>query len=186
MEILKLFVQFLTLLAITGSGYFVYQQLAVMNRHATIANKQAEAANKQAELTAKQDALNRIVATKASIQEVNKLIFQYPDFFIPLLYPQLVKEHGEKKGIEQGKQLTSAYTSLNALETLYHMRTAGREKEDPVLDEVRGFIRAYIRADNTIAELWRQKPYRAAFHENFQTEVTDALITVLGEDAVER
>ncbi len=131
MCILELFVQFLTLLAIGGSGYFVYQQLGAMNRNAEIANRQAEIASEQA-------GLNRIVATKASIQEVNKLIFQYPDFFIPLLYPQLVGDDEEKReeGIEKGKQLTSAYTSLNALETLYHMRTAGREGEDPVLGGV--------------------------------------------------
>lgn len=93
-----------------------------------------------------QNKLSRLIARKSSVQEVNKLIFQESDIFIPLLYGPVDKdvvkdtikegrEATEKdKAKRYGMNLTAAYASLHALDTIYQMR----EGDNPDDEEERG------------------------------------------------
>ena len=113
-----------------------------------------------------QNELSRIVSWKSSIQDVNSLIFKYPKYFHPVLYPPDQEE-------EDVMQTTAAYASLNALETIYHMRKGeGKGK----VDEIKRFLRAYVYESDPIKELWKNPAFPSAFTAEFQKEIDDIVL----------
>lgn len=106
-----------------------------------------------------QHELDRIVAWKGSLQDVNKLIFDKPEFFVPVLYPP-------DREREDVLKTTAAYTSLNALEIIYHMRRA--EKDENVDTDIKKFIETYVSKSKEIKQLWGRPAYRNAFTQDFQ------------------
>lgn len=116
----------------------------------------------------KQNELLRIVEWKNSLNEINKMMLDDPKKYTPIFYP------GAKDEAEQveAEQLTAAYTSLNTMEIVYHMR---KDEEDPgILDEL---LRNYITPDNeAILHLWRKdEAYRHAFTQEFREKVSEIL-----------
>ncbi len=108
-----------------------------------------------------QNELSRIIFWKSSIQEINKLILENPDKFVPIFYPG--------KRPEEVLRITGAYTSLNTFETIFHMR----KSQDP--KQVKELLRTYIFNNDPIKELWKQKEYRDAFTTEFQDAINDIL-----------
>lgn len=111
-----------------------------------------------------QHELDRIVAWKGSLQDVNKLIFDKPEFFVPVLYPP-------DREREDVLKTTAAYTSLNALEIIYHMRRA--EKGEHVDADIKQFIETYVSKSEEIKKLWGRSAYRNAFTQDFQKVMND-------------
>ena len=113
----------------------------------------------------KQNELSRIVSWKSSLQEVNKLIFAHPDRFIPIFYPHMTEEELLK--------ITGAYTSLNAMETIYHMRKD--EKDEEQMKRLRAYLEAYLSDNQAIIDMWSIEEYHDAFTREFQDEVNQIL-----------
>ena len=113
----------------------------------------------------KQNELSRIVSWKSSLQEVNKLIFAHPDRFIPIFYPHMTEEELLKT--------TGAYTSLNAMETIYHMRKD--EKDEEQMKRLRAYLEAYLSDNQAIIDMWSIEEYHDAFTPEFQDEVNQIL-----------
>lgn len=112
----------------------------------------------------KQHELDRIIAWKSSLQDVNKLIFDKPEYFVPVLYPR----NNDRDDV---LKTTAAYTSLNALEIIYHMRRT--EKGENVDADIKKFIQTYISKSEAIKQLWGKPAYRNAFTQDFQKMMED-------------
>ena len=67
---------------------------------------------------------------------------------------------------------TAAYASLNALETIYHMRKGDDESK---LVELRGFLKAYVYGSDPIKQLWKNPAFHSAFTTEFQKEVNEII-----------
>ena len=119
---------------------------------------------KQLKSIERQNELIRIVQWKNSLNEINKMMIDDPKKYIPLFYP----ESDEGEAVE----ITGAYTSLNTMEIVYHMR---KDEEDPrILDEL---LRNYIKPSNkAILNLWgKDEAYRHAFTKEFREKVDEIL-----------
>lgn len=102
--------------------------------------------------------LDRLIAWKSALQEINALILDHPAVFVPVLYPTVVNE-------EEAKRLTATYASLHALEIIYLMR---KEKEEE--PDLHNFIKSYVSGEH-FRSLWAQQAYRVAFTKEFQDEL---------------
>lgn len=137
-----------------------------------IIREQNDARQEQNRTIQEQNDLSRIVEWKSSIQEVNNLILKYPATFRPVLYPPIESD-------EEVRETTAAYASLNALETIYHMRMRAAESNDE-RDEIENFLRAYISESGPIKKLWKKK----AFHHAFTTEFQEAISKIVNSPSI--
>ena len=106
--------------------------------------------------------LDRLIAWKSSIQDINQLIIEHAQIFSPVLYPN------EKQ--EKVERLTAAYASLHTLEVIYYMR---KEDEYPP-DRLKEFLVHYVSSE-AFYDLWQFAQYRAAFTLEFQNQLNDIL-----------
>ena len=112
----------------------------------------------------KQNELIRIVQWKNSLNEINKMMLDNPEKYIPIFYPG----SSENEIVE----ITGAYTNLNTMEIVYHMR---KDEEDPrILDKL---LRSYINPDNKVVKnLWgKDEAYKHAFTNEFREKVDEIL-----------
>lgn len=103
--------------------------------------------------------LDRLIAWKTSVQEVNHLIFGDPETFRKVLYPEAETD-------EEVRELTAAYASLHALEVIYYMRKDDKDDAKRLQD----FLKGYVKSD-AFKNMWRNKAFRAAFSEDFRKEI---------------
>ena len=92
-----------------------------------LAWEQLEKMNEQQESMVEQHELDRLIAWKTSVQEVNHLIFGAPKTFRKVLYPEAGTD-------EEVKELTAAYASLHALEVIYYMRKDDKDDTERLQD----------------------------------------------------
>lgn len=130
----------------------------------------AAVARHELKVIKRQNELIRIVQWKNSLNEINKMMLDDPDKYIPIFYPKSSEDEEEKC---KAKEMTGAYTSLNTMEIVYHMR---KDEEDPrILDEL---LSDYIKPSNeAIKNLWgeKDKASRHAFTREFREKVTEIL-----------
>lgn len=107
----------------------------------------------------KQHDLDRLIAWKTSVQEVNHLIFRDPETFRKVLYPEAETD-------EEVKELTAAYASLHALEVIYYMRKDDKDDAKRLQD----FLKGYVKSD-AFKNMWGNKAFRAAFSGDFRKEI---------------
>ena len=159
---------------IGGAGYFIYRYaIEYMKDYSDLMEYLnflvllfiAVGGWRQFKTVHKQSELDRIVSWKSSLQEVNKLIFAHPDKFTSIFYPDMSEEDLLK--------ITGAYTSLNAMETIYHMR---KDKNDPEkMKRIRAYLKSYLSNNPAIKDMWAIKEYHDAFTQEFQDEVNQIL-----------
>lgn len=102
--------------------------------------------------------LDRLIAWKSAVQEINALILDHPAVFVPVLYPTVKNE-------EEAKSTTATYASLHALEIIYFMR---KEKEEE--HQLHNFIKSYVSGEH-FRTLWDKPAYHVAFTQEFQCEL---------------
>lgn len=145
------------LACIISNHYAPILEILILLLIAVVGGKQLKSIKRQNELI-------RIVQWKNSLNEINKMMLGNPKKYIPLFYP----ESDEGEAVE----ITGAYTSLNTMEIVYHMR---KDEEDPrILDEL---LRTYITPSNkAILNLWgKGEAYRHAFTKEFREKVSEIL-----------
>ena len=109
-----------------------------------------------------QHRLERLIAGKTSVQEVNDLILKDREaIFVDVLYP------GMPEG--KAKKLTAAYASLHALEVLYLMQIADSPEDTPAFDK---FLGEYL-TNPAFHELWAFENFRLAFGRQFRKAVNE-------------
>ena len=145
----EIFMQFLSTLALIATAVLIYFQLRRLEE---------------------QNELQRVVTSKSSIQDVNELILDYPETFLPLLYPGEYKETMTQKDIEKLKKPTAAFAILHSLEGLYYMEKSN--KTNP--DAFKKILEYYLRG-SVVHELWGNKTYHAAFTKDFQ-DIMDLVV----------
>lgn len=150
------------------SAVFVALTFIILTWAAKAGRKQLDAIQKQNITTQEQNSLNRIVAWKSSLQNVNDSILEHPDPFLEVLYPP-------PNSVDEMKKSIAAYNILNALETVYYMRKSIDEKQ---LEDIRKFLETYISHKGPIRDLWKEPTNRSAFTSEFQTEISNILYKI--------
>jgi len=107
---------------------------------------------------------DQIIAWKTSALELNRLAMQYPRTFRRVLYPK-------SEDADQVIRLTSAYSSLHALEVMYHMRK-GQEWRPDRLDT---FLREYVWSEE-LRDAWGNPAAQTAFTKEFQKKLNKVII----------
>ena len=103
--------------------------------------------------------LDRLIAWKASVQEVNHLIFGDPATFRKVLYPEAATD-------DDVRELTATYASLHALEVIYYMR----KDDDSETERLQDFLKQYVSGE-PFHKMWRNDAFRAAFSEDFRKAI---------------
>ena len=147
---------------ITQQGEQISQQRKQIMQQGEQVSQQREQIMQQNE----QHRLDRLIAWKTSLHQINQLIMDKPKTFIPVLYPKA-------KTTEEAERRTAAYASLHALEVIYYMRKDEETSQSKRLDE---FLTGYV-AGKDFRELWALAAYRVAFTQEFQDKLNNIFNT---------
>ena len=132
-------------LILAVAGVFAWVQLRKMSE--------------QQEKMRAQHELDRLIAWKTSVQEVNHLIFGDPETFRKVLYPKAETD-------EEVRMLTAAYSSLHALEVIYYMR----KDDEGDTGRLQDFLKEYV-SSGAFKNMWANDAFRAAFSEDFRKAI---------------
>lgn len=106
---------------------------------------------------------DQIIAWKNSAHGLNEMAMQYPGVFRKVLYPRA-------KDREEVQKYTSAYSSLHALEVMYHMR----KDEERQSDRLDIFLREYVESKE-LRDAWKVDAAQTAFTKEFQDKLNEVI-----------
>ena len=129
-----------------------------------------------------QGEMQRIVASRNSLQEMNKIILDNKETFLPLLYPDFYKgvkpeqdadakaeATTEAEATADAAALVLVFSALNAWEVVYHI-----QKEDN-LDAFTKLLARFVK-DRHIGETWKnEEEIREAYDSGFRKVMKDIL-----------
>lgn len=112
----------------------------------------------------------RIVASRNSLQEMNKIIFSDPDTFFPLLYPAMyTKTSTAEAGKEKATAFLLAFAAFNAWEVVYHLQ--GKKNPEDFKKLLQGIVKG-----SSIEQTWKnERQMRSAYDLDFQKLVDEVI-----------